>query len=898
MATSDNNAGPKSLLHLLATDIAKELKSDKIISAQQFAQKLHEHAQSISEMVGLIQKQALSDAGFMKFRESYLVDAHAISSNPSIDTLWKFSFGSLSPISYAILAIMSFLEPGNIPQELFMPKAPKHQPQSLQFSSDSATKFTEEAEQLLNLSLVKQDSTTGSFSLDRLVQAAFRKFMTPKQKQDAFRDATILVANAFPQRNTQVATLYLEWDRCAPYLKHVISLKECFRQEHASDSSFVATRLYCNLSNMCQRYLLELHNHAELQDLVAVNYLAIASLPQEQAVGLRASLTSHKGQSLVFVGKPEEGMEYLEQSYEIRRDDVPFDPRESAWAASNVAMGLATLNRFEEAIKWYNIAQDHFMGWAKEQTGQEWELPADVTCYGGSIYFWARQIETARTLISEAKRRAEAEQPFSWAVLAQVHFALGNVKRFDREYKEAEDHYMEAQNLCSEGGQMRSNPFGASCMYRLGCTALDRGDVQAAIKHLRDALAVTETRKATMVAEHARVLFKLSEALKQDPRRSEEAGRKREQAENLLKQLPSYAGDLSKESTYDRMVVMSPSVHDLPSNYRTSIFYHNSDVRNKEEIGGYHVLLTMTSTGILFTNKGSAYNSQGLSSLDPKTVPEHPTSAILNSLDRLKSKSLASSLLPSSPQSTKRSPTKRVVQGLANLGKKVLRPPKADTNKSPMYLLIVDKYGRIPLLTLERRRYLEPSQPMQNGPLIEARFKLQTFRANFTRDIPELKFHRGQAQVNIVVGYLMSPCSPDLEQSPTTQFVRHSHASLRAWKEYQEMSRSQSSRAHRRLNVVEARRRVRRNNKVIQDFNALWDTWVSEQKPEVQTAARRRQARDELHGEAGDLFRDLYHSMLVACDGEIEKRQDIAEALILQYPSSFPGFVTKPPNIQ
>ncbi len=67
------------------------------------------------------------------------------------------------------------------------------------------------------------------------------------------------------------------------------------------------------------------------------------------------------------------------------------------------------------------------------------------------------------------------------ANLESVHYALGNVDRSDGEYDAAESHFMEAQNLWLKGDQMRSDPFNGSCMYRLGCVALNKGSVEAAV---------------------------------------------------------------------------------------------------------------------------------------------------------------------------------------------------------------------------------------------------------------------------------------------------------------------------------------------------------------------------------------------------------------------------------
>jgi hypothetical protein len=61
-------------------------------------------------------------------------------------------------------------------------------------------------------------------------------------------------------------------------------------------------------------------------------------------------------------------------------------------------------------------------------------------------------------------------------------------------------------------------------------------------------------RKNNVVAEHARCLFKLSEALEQEPKGAEEARRIRDEAERLLRQRAPSAGDPGKESTYDSLV--------------------------------------------------------------------------------------------------------------------------------------------------------------------------------------------------------------------------------------------------------------------------------------------------------------------------------------------------------
>lgn len=54
--------------------------------------------------------------------------------------------------------------------------------------------------------------------------------------------------------------------------------------------------------------------------------------------------------------------------------------------------------------------------------------------------------------------------------------------------------------------------------------------------------------------EHARCLFKLSEALEQEPRDEKEACKLREESERLLRQRDPFATEPGLESTYDALI--------------------------------------------------------------------------------------------------------------------------------------------------------------------------------------------------------------------------------------------------------------------------------------------------------------------------------------------------------
>lgn len=79
--------------------------------------------------------------------------------------------------------------------------------------------------------------------------------------------------------------------------------------------------------------------------------------------------------------------------------------------------------------------------------------------------------------------------------------------------------------------------------------------VFAISKHLRDSIEVTKVHKKLMPVEHARSLFKLSEALLQENYDSEdESKRLRDEAEVYLKKRKPDAVNFSTEDAYDSLI--------------------------------------------------------------------------------------------------------------------------------------------------------------------------------------------------------------------------------------------------------------------------------------------------------------------------------------------------------
>ncbi|KAI1114464.1 P-loop containing nucleoside triphosphate hydrolase protein [Nemania sp. NC0429] len=549
-------AGSQFLLHLLSTDIAKQLTEEEIHSAYDLSQNLSGHALGLSLMAGLIHRRSWSIKEFVAIYVKQPQKVHGSFGNNSINAVWGMSFKSLSERAAAILGVMAFLSPDSIPQSLFEPKRSNPFPKSLNFCEDSFD-FSDEMETLMTLALVKRNKERRAFSVHRLVQTSFKHFMGRENRQKSFNDATLLVSAAFPRKSEEFAQMYHTWDTCSLFLSQVLSLRDCFREEKKNDQNFSALMLYCDLNNACQRYLIETNGYNDLLELVEVNALAMPTIPEQPRniqVDLEGSLASHTGQALGRVGRLHEGVVKLRLAYDLYCTDEPRNLREEAWCAENLADGLASLNKFSEAVAFQEKARDCWLEWARGNSEDKTEWPAILKWGMGNNLVWAGPVSRAQDVLLEGLDQLESAKPYNWAMVAYTNFALGTVRRAKGQFSVAENHFTEAYNKWISGDNLLSDPFCGACVYRMGCAALDQGNIQTAIKHLREASVITERHKEKMPVEHARSLFKLAQALSKEPRGSDESMRLYKESAHLLGTRYPEVKITGDEKTFDDLV--------------------------------------------------------------------------------------------------------------------------------------------------------------------------------------------------------------------------------------------------------------------------------------------------------------------------------------------------------
>lgn len=164
--------------------------------------------------------------------------------------------------------------------------------------------------------------------------------------------------------------------------------------------------------------------------MIEVNKLAVGTIPASKVSNtFLGALYSHHGQLLTRIGKGKEGVLWLRKSYETFALDLPESLLDVAWAADNAATGIASINEFEEAMRWYDSARDQWIEWHNKQPGSvgSWTPILKTSIARG--WFWGGRILEARQLATDSLQQIEATKPYSWNLAAGSVMIIFQVHR-------------------------------------------------------------------------------------------------------------------------------------------------------------------------------------------------------------------------------------------------------------------------------------------------------------------------------------------------------------------------------------------------------------------------------------------------------------------------------------
>ncbi|KAI4681756.1 uncharacterized protein J4E84_007351 [Alternaria hordeiaustralica] len=372
--------------------------------------------------------------------------------------------------------------------------------------------------------------------------------MSPDERQKAFDDAVAFVYKAYPQMDGR-GQLYDHWAECNYYQQHVINLADSFMEEHRASKSFRATWKFCELVNQSQRFLYETNLMNDLKKLCEINTIAVDTLDEaDRRDDLKASVLSHQANLYESIGKVDQAIEWNQQAYQIRLNQKPPKYHLISSFENNLGFCYNTANKHDTAFEYFKKAEATWHG-------QGLPCPVVILKNMARGLLYLKRLDEARALLKTCIDGFRNEDTLNWAMVAySAYFALGLIDRREGKFESAEATFIEAQNLWLKGDLKELHPFNGACMYKTGAVCLDQGKVEAAIKHLRDSIKVTEKHMKLMPVEHARSLFKLSEALTQDPQYESEAEGFRDKAEKNLRERDPSATDFGSEEPYDLLI--------------------------------------------------------------------------------------------------------------------------------------------------------------------------------------------------------------------------------------------------------------------------------------------------------------------------------------------------------
>ncbi|RSL84309.1 hypothetical protein CEP51_004011 [Fusarium floridanum] len=542
----DKETGSQFLLHLLSGHISADMLANEAKSALELSERLSGHALALARIGGVIHRRCWTIQELVEVYDRQPEFKHGIG------PVWQISFENLNTYSSSLLSIFALCSADKIPQGLLEPEMPESLPKGLEWFADRE-KLSQAMEELQTLSLIKRDREDHMISVHRLIQTHFRGFLGVEGRRDAHAKASKLLYLAFPQRAPQ---LQHYWERCSLYVQHIMALKDAFKEDHQQNPEFTACREFCEVATTCERFLLEQHEFQGLQDLCAVNEDALSTLKGEQGLyDMRSSIPSYLGQMYLRSGYHQQGVDCLKRSLNIRVQEENGDEMEVSWAEHNLGEAYVTMGELDTAHYWFKRAAETWKRWAMTKPrGDKPEASPFQQMSMATCLLYMGNIQEARRALEPPLGDYLKTATENWTNAAYATFLLGRIEMIENNLCTAEDHFMQAQNLWLSRDTARTSYFNGACMYRMGCCALDQGKVEAAIKHITDALVVTNIHKNYMVGEHARCLYKLSQAFYQDVGKEMEAETMLQEAETLYFSRRGGRKGAPTEQDYDGLV--------------------------------------------------------------------------------------------------------------------------------------------------------------------------------------------------------------------------------------------------------------------------------------------------------------------------------------------------------
>ncbi|KAK0657889.1 hypothetical protein B0T16DRAFT_69624 [Cercophora newfieldiana] len=457
----------------------------------------------------------------------------------SMSTVFLVSFESLSDGAIRILTIMSFFQPDQIPEDIFVVEEGVDLPPELEFLRDEML-VSDCIQELTDLSLVRRASEGDRLSVHQLVQMEVQHYAKTGSRQMNFDLAARVLCVAFPhQQDERFGGRLLP---CSRYIQHVYALRDNFLLTGRGETALQPSDSFCVLLRNASWYCVEIHNTKELGPTVQT------AIDAARLTGFVAREPRHYAQLCNCASRLWAQRGNFDKALELMLECKSIRERINAdlWSAiNNLGNIYFSQGKSELALETHKQC----MALYEDETDMpRHALRMNRLNRGRTLTVLGRYDEAA-VLIRGAE---EVNDDWLMAIHIKYHFCLLQRARGNLEES---IHGLEAAIEEIKAGQPYQSLLDAACHYKIGCILFQMGKPDAAI-YLQRSYDIHRLR-GSLPCEVARVAFMLANALsgsfiEEDIQR---ASRLREEAERIRGDLGGLARqEPASEATFDSLV--------------------------------------------------------------------------------------------------------------------------------------------------------------------------------------------------------------------------------------------------------------------------------------------------------------------------------------------------------
>jgi tetratricopeptide (TPR) repeat protein len=432
----------------------------------------------------------------------------------SYATCFKLSIDQLKTTPAGrMLAMLSVLDPDNIPIELFKGYVTVKKPTREIPPLRNLGSYLRATAELKEHALIQQDLQQSSFSIHRIVQdAGVHEFWHDDKAQSLFDDTVACLERVYPtQLNGE--SMSLKFKDCRIWTPHVTALIKSLdrvnasREEAGSGPVVIAGQHFAEVLANVGWYLYEIGQKNAAMEVLNVGKTICEQLFGDDPNPLTALIYNNIGAIHNSRAETKQGLDCAMKTLTIREECLgPTDP-ETGNSYTNLAGALQDLNQLEDAQEYFEKALNVHKNGPYESA----DLLEGAYSNLGRNLMALNRLDEAETAFKDAFRYHPRLEPGSFFT-ALTLFLWGNLRIRQGQWAGAKTFHAQALAWRQDNLGPDHNLTGVS-HHTIAHIHQHDGEIESAIQSLRHAIAVFEKQEQGEPGLLPRSYFKLAEIL-------------------------------------------------------------------------------------------------------------------------------------------------------------------------------------------------------------------------------------------------------------------------------------------------------------------------------------------------------------------------------------------------